>query len=242
MKYLDIHSHILLAVDDGAKDLEMSLELLKLLKEQDVTHVIATPHFYPEHDSFEDFLTKTETAYSLLKSEICESDLPEIFLGCELRYFDGIGKLTSIRQFAIKNTDYLLLELPYSMPITDKVLEDITAICDNTGLIVILAHVERYAKVKGYKKLLKFIESGTVLAHINAGGVLSKDEGKICKKLLKGGYISFLASDTHSPNHRPPEIKKALEKISETLGKSVANRLIIKSNRLLDEIEEKYAK
>lgn len=241
MNYLDIHSHILPGVDDGAKDIETSLELLKLLKEQGVTHVIATPHFYPESDSFEDFTSKTETAYSHLKAETCKSDLPKIFLGCELRYFDGIGKLTSIRQFAIKNTDYLLLELPYSMPITDKVLEDITAICENTGLTIILAHVERYAKVKGYKKLLKFIESGTVLAHINAGGVLSKDEGKVCKKLLKGGYVSFLASDTHSPNHRPPKIKQALQKIDETLGKSAANRLIIKSNRLLEEIEEKNA-
>ena len=83
----------------------------------------------------------------------------------------------------------------------------------------------------------KLIADGYAIAHVNAGGVISKESARVCEKLIKGGYASFLASDTHSVHNRPPQIKQALDIITDKLGKSAANRLIIKSNNLLEEIE-----
>lgn len=237
MNYLDIHAHILPAVDDGARNMETAIALLKMLKEQGVTDVIATPHFYPDSDNSEEFAENTASAYKALKAEMSGRDLPNVYLGCELHYFCGIGKSRSLRQFAIKGTDYLLVELPYGSPITKIVLRDIMDIKEHQGLIPILAHIERYSKLKGYKKVLQLISDGYALAHINAGAVLSKEESKCCEKLIKGGYVSYLASDTHSPDHRPPQIKDALNVISERFGRSAANRFIIKGNKLLEEIE-----
>lgn len=237
MQYLDIHAHILPAVDDGAKDMETAIRLLEVLKEQGVTAVVATPHFYPETDNNEEFVELVETAYRELKSATVNEDLPNVFLGCELRYFSGIGKSGAIKQFVIRGTNHLLLELPYGAPITQTVLQDIIDIGERQGLEPILAHIERYSKVKGFKKLLKLISEGYASAHINASAVVTKEEAKICEKLIKGGYVSYLASDTHSINHRPPQIKQALDAITDRLGKSVANRFVIKSNRLLEEIE-----
>lgn len=237
MTYLDIHTHILPEVDDGAKDMETAITLLQMLKEQGVTHVIATSHFYPDSDNAEDFAEITKKAYQELTAEIKYRDLPKVFLGCELRYFSGIGKSGAIKQFVISGTNYLLLELPYGAPVTKTVLQDIIDISERQGLVPILAHIERYSKVSGFKKLLKLISDGYALAHINAGAVVSKESVKLCEKLIKGGYVSFLASDTHSPEHRPPQIKEALDIIANKLGRSAANRFIIKSNRLLEEIE-----
>lgn len=237
MQYLDIHSHILPGVDDGAKDIQTAIELLEMLKAQGVTDVIATPHFYPDCDSAEEFVKKTLSAYEQLKIASALKNLPKVYLGCELRYFSGMGKSKSLRQFAVKGTDYLLLELPYGAPITKTVLQDIIDISEQQELTPILAHIERYRKVKDYKKLLKLISDGYALAHINAGAVLSKEESKCCEKLIKSGIVSYLASDTHSPEHRPPQIKQALETITQRLGATAANRFIIKSNRLLQEIE-----
>ncbi len=237
MDYLDIHSHILPAVDDGAKDIETSIELLQMLKEQGVTAVIATPHFYPNADNAEEFLQYTNEAYNLLRRAMLGKELPKVFLGCELRYFNGMGKSRDINQFLIRGTNYLLLELPYGAPVTKTVLEDIMALSENQGLKPILAHIERYYRVKGFKKLLRLVSDGYALAHINADGITGKEETKICEKLIKGGYISFVASDTHSVLNRPPKIKEALDKITERLGKSVANRLTVKSTRLLEELE-----
>lgn len=237
MTFLDIHAHILPNVDDGAKDMETSLKLLKMLKEQGVTDVVATPHFYPDSDSAEDFLELAQTAYKELKEKICGSDLPRVYLGCELRYFNGMGKSSAIKQFVISGTDYLLVELPYGEKITKTVLQDIIDISERQGLIPILAHIERYNKLPGYKNLLKLIQEGYAMAHINSGAVVTKETTRLCEKLIKGGYASYIASDTHSPEQRPPFIDKALQTISDRMGKSVSNRLIIKSNRLLEEIE-----
>lgn len=237
MNYLDIHAHILPDIDDGAKDIETAITLLEMLKEQGVTNVIATPHFYPDSDNAEDFAELTQIAYNKLKSAIGQKDLPQVHLGCELRYFNGMGKSRALGQFVVKNTNYLLLELPYGAPITKTVLKDIADIGDIQGFTPILAHIERYSRLPGYKKLLKLIDDGYALAHINAGAVVAKEDAKLCDKLIKGGYVSYLASDTHSPDHRPPQIKQALEIITNRLGKSAANRFIIKSNRLLEEIE-----
>lgn len=237
MTFLDVHSHILPNVDDGAKDMETSVKLLEMLKEQGVTDVIATPHFYPIEDSIEEFVEIVDTAYNNLKQETLGKELPNVYLGCELRYFNGMGKSAAIKQFVISGTNYLLLELPYGVPITKLVLQDIIDISERQGLTPILAHIERYAKVKGYKKLLKLITDGYAIAHINAGGVISKESARVCEKLIKGGYVSYLASDTHSVHNRPPQIKQALDVVADRLGKSATNRLIIKSNNLLEEIE-----
>ncbi len=237
MTFLDIHAHILPAVDDGASDIKTAIELLEMLKQQGVTDVIATPHFYPDSDSAEDFVDFTRRAYKELKTEISGRDLPRVFLGCELRYFNGMGKSSAIKQFVISGTNYLLVELPYGEKITKIVLQDIIDISERQGLIPILAHIERYNKVPGYKNLLKLISDGYAIAHINAGAVVTKETTRLCEKLIKGGYVSYIASDTHSPDHRPPQIDRALQIISERMGKSVANRFIIKSNRLLEEIE-----
>lgn len=237
MTFLDIHAHILPDVDDGAKDMQTAITLLEMMKEQGITHVIATPHFYPDTDSAEEFAEQIGQTYNELKKEIEFRDLPTVFLGCELRYFNGIGKSRAIKQFTIRGTNYLLLELPYGAPITKTVLQDIIDIREQQGIVPILAHIERYAKVSGFRKLLKLISEGYALAHFNAGGILSKETARVCEKLIKAGLVSFMASDTHSINHRPPQIKEALDFITERLGKAASNRFIIKSNRLLEELE-----
>ncbi len=236
MEFLDIHSHILPSVDDGARDIETSIALLELLKEQGVTAVVATPHFYPDSDNAEEFAETVNAAYNELKKAAKQKELPPIYLGCELRYFSGIGKSRDIAQFVIRGTDCLLLELPYGAEITKTVINDIISLSESFN--VILAHIERYHRVSGYKKLLKLISDGYATAHINADGLTSKEEAKVCEKLIRGGYISFVASDTHSPRSRPPKIKEALEHIAERLGDSDANRLIFNSKRLLEELQE----
>lgn len=179
--FLDIHAHILPAVDDGAQNMEMAIALLEILKQQGVTDVIATPHFYPDTDNAEEFVDVVRNSYNDLKMQIEQKNLPRVFLGCELRYFGGMGKSRAIKQFAISGTNYLLLELTYGMPITKTVLQDITDIVEQQGLIPIMAHIERYAKVSGFKKLLKLISDGVVLAHINASAVVAKETTRLCE-------------------------------------------------------------
>ncbi len=237
MTFLDIHAHILPEIDDGARDTDTALALLEMLKAQGVTDVIATPHFYPDTDNAEEFFEISKKAYAQLCANAAVLDLPRIFLGCELHYFNGMGKSEAIKQFAISGTNYLLLELPYGVKITKTILQDIVDISERQNLIPILAHIERYSKASGYKKILKLIADGYAVAHINAGAVITKESLRICEKLIKNGYVKYIASDTHSLKHRPPQIKEALDTITKQLGRSASNKLIIKSCQLLEELE-----
>lgn len=242
MDFLDIHSHILPNIDDGAADVKTSVTLLEMMKRQGITHVIATPHFNPMRDSIEHFNANVKSSVAELAHEVRDGDYPTIHLGCELYYFKGMGKSDSLGNFRLANVPYLLLELPYNTQINDSMIRDIEAIYDNSGLMPILAHIERYSSVQGFKKALGLIENGGALAHINAGAVLSKEKIKVCEKLIKAGYITYVASDSHSPDARPPRVKEALSLIGERMGKSVADRLVRNGQRLLLEIESKYDK
>lgn len=67
---IDCHTHLLPGIDDGAKDLSTSLEMLNEEKKQGVDYVIATPHFYANRDKMEKFIDRRERAYSEVSKEI----------------------------------------------------------------------------------------------------------------------------------------------------------------------------
>ncbi len=237
MHFLDIHSHILPSVDDGAKDTTQALELLEMMSAQGVTDVIATPHFYPMRDSVDEFLNRVGSAAAQLEEALADKRLPNIYIGCEVHYFNGIGKSRELSRLTLAGTNYILLELPYGTPIDNGILKDIRLISESLGLIPILAHIERYSLQKGFRKLLKLVAEGEALAHINAAALLSKAQGRICEKLLKKGYVSFIASDAHSPDKRPPLTGDAINYIYRKMGKSIKDKLINNHTMLLNEIE-----
>ncbi len=234
MRLLDIHSHILPAVDDGAIDLDTSLKLLEMYKEQGITDIIATPHFDASVHNIEEFEYIVKEAYNELMAAKDE-DMPNIYTGSEVYYFKGIGKSKGVRALTLCGSRYLLLELANG-PITSSVISDITDLSETLGIIPIIAHIERYADEKGFKDLLKLISSGGCYAQINASSLLSPPFKRIAFKLMKQGYISFLATDTHSIIHRPPLLKEALDAVASTFGEDYKEMFIKNSNYLYKRI------
>lgn len=236
MHLLDIHSHILPNVDDGAKDLDTSVELLKMMKEQGITDVIATPHFYASEDNLEDFNERITSSYNTLKKTVEELDLPEIHLGAEVFYFHGIRKSAGIRSLCLARTEYLLLELP-NCSLDGNIIKNIIEINSNLGIIPIIAHIERYSKERGFKKLLELIEKEIAYAQVNALSVLQPPYSKTVNKLMKNGYISFIATDTHSVVNRPPLMDLALNEVEKNFGKKYSDMYIANSDKLLKIIQ-----
>ena len=224
MRLLDIHSHILPAVDDGAPDVETSIELLKMCKEQGITDIIATPHFDASVNNIEEFEYIVAQALAELK---CASDksLPNVYTGCEVYYFKGIGKSRGVKSLTLCGSRYILLELP-NITIDKTVLKDITDMSEVLGLIPIIAHIERYADEKGFKDLLKLIAKGGAYAQINAPSLLGSPYRRPVIKLIKRGLISFIATDTHSVKSRPPLIREALDVVAQKFGEEYREMFI----------------
>ncbi len=225
----DIHSHILPGVDDGAKDMEESIKLLEMMKNDGITCVLATPHFYPQDTNIEDFLSEVSSAYKSLISEKENKDLPNVYLGCEMLYFDGLGNSTSLGQLCLNGSNFLLLELT-DYCINDRLLNNLTTLIKQTGIMPIIAHIERYCKAKNYKKLLTFVLDNRIPVQLNASSFFIPLFKRPLKKLLKSNAIVVLGTDAHSCDQRPPRLYDAMELIEKKYGSECKDKLIKNSS------------
>lgn len=225
-------------MDDGAKDIDEALKILEMMKKDGITDVIATPHFYADSDNLDDFKLRVKEAYNTLLDASDGKNLPDILLGCEVLYYRYIGISESAKDFCLNGSNYLLLELTDNC-ITDTLFEDLTDLKNKLGIIPIIAHIERYYKARSYKKLLKFVKEEEIPTQINASSFFTPHYSRIAEKLVKKGYAVFLATDAHSVDKRPPEIKEALRYISNKLGPEYANGFIRNSQKLFQAITQK---
>jgi len=233
---VDIHTHILPNLDDGSQSIKESLELLQMMSDQGITKIFATPHFYPEFDNLYDFNKAVTKALNSLNTTVSRyNNLPEIYIGCEMLYYPGIGDCDTLTTFCYELSSVLLLELnPKS--IDTHLFEDILKIKNIQKITPIIAHVERYANDKNFSKLIRFIKKENIPTQINANSVLENDTYKIIKKLIKKNVITYIASDTHSLDKRPPKIKEALAVIEKDFGKEYTDTIIKNSQNLFQKI------
>lgn len=198
---IDIHSHILPGVDDGAADLDASVELVRELASAGVTDIIATPHYVDETNYVSEVATNTKLLKKLetrLKKEKLDV---RVFLGNEIYISNRIlGLLTSEEITPLADSKYLLVELPLSGEFPsyyDVFLELI-----REGYKVILAHPERYATFqKDFNLAVELYDMG-VLLQCNAGsfiGHYGKAARKVAEKLAKNDMIFAVATDIHHP-------------------------------------------
>lgn len=209
---VDIHSHILPRMDDGSKSVEESIAMLKASAEQGISVMAATPHFYPEANSPEEFLRRRGRAAGVLR-EAWKSDLPKIRLGAEVRYFDGVSQAKEIKGLCIEGTNLLLLEMPFRAW-TDRMAAEVRALQTKYGLRVILAHVERYLH---YQKTLiwKEMMQTELLVQCNAEFFINWKTRRRALSMLRAGEIYLIGSDCHNMKSRVPNMAKALKIIGK---------------------------
>ena len=109
---IDFHSHILPKVDDGSRSVEESIAMLRKAAEQGINHVIATPHFYANHHTMEQFLQRRRDAYDALTQAVAADDtLPQLILGAEVKLFEGLSQIDDLDQLTIDEMAKMVDEL-----------------------------------------------------------------------------------------------------------------------------------
>ena len=231
---IDIHSHIIPGVDDGSKNIKMTIEMLKNAELQGTNEIIATPHFcrgYAEVE-YSDIVNLTKKINKLAEDEGINV---KIHHGQEV-YYSGhliedykeniVGTLT--------NTNYLLFELPLQGHFEREILDTIYEL-QVMGVKPILAYPERYKFLKEKPELInEFIEE-EVLFQMNAGSIKG-DFGKEAKKtaeiFAKNGIYNFIGSDAHNNTSRKTGVKEGTtlaaskNKIYNNLFDDSAERLL----------------
>jgi len=215
---IDIHTHILPFIDDGAKELSDSIQMIEEEVRQGVKHIILTPHAL-RVDINPYTLDTLEKSFKEFK-DIVEAKYPiKLYLGQEVYANDEV--ITHLRKkqvLTLHNSNYVLLELSYYNE--PENLDEIIYACDILGIKIILAHIERYEyfKVKDFERLKDL----GVLFQVNSGSFFSKHKEirKRAYTFFKHGLVSFVASDIHS--FRTNTMQEAYLYIKDNFGETSA--------------------
>ena len=243
MQLIDLHCHILPGIDDGAKNADVSMQLLQQELDSDVVGICFTPHFYYERMTIDEFLANRHQAFSVLKQRIKAAGINMAFkTGAEVYFSPALPSL-DLRKLAIYGTDYLLLELPTSYHPSG--IADLLFEIQQKGFTPILAHVERYPYVCENPSLLYEWVSGGALAQINASGLIRKGHtAKLLEKFIDWNLVHLLCTDAHHPEKRPAQLKAGFDtlpvKVQSYFQKNAINVFLGNEIRQEDPIEPRY--
>lgn len=213
--FVDFHSHVLPRADHGAKNSAMSLSQLREASLCGIDTVVATPHFYIEHDTVDSFLSRRESCYSALEEK--NDTGVKVIKAAEVRLDIGISELPDLEKLCIGNTKYILLEFPpepWQYWYFDF-LKEIEA----RGLCPVIAHIDRYS-ARGREKLLSL----GYKTQINATALLGFGKKKYYSKLIEEDKVHVIGSDSHGDGTDSyPFFVKAARKLGDNMEKLAFN-------------------
>lgn len=212
---IDWHCHILPRMDDGSKDPDESLALLKMLVNQKVDVAIATPHFYANNESVAAFSERRQKSYETLISSLAEIPI-QVLLGAEVRYYPGISKLAELNQLCVADSGILLLEMP-SARWTEYTVKELVDLTYTRKIKLMLAHIERYLLWQNSDVWERLYDAG-ILMQVNATFFTKFATRRKAVSMLQNGGVHFIGSDCHSVQFRPPRIADAFEIIRKKCG------------------------
>ena len=231
---LDIHSHILHGVDDGAKTIVESLELLAKAQSEGVTQIIATPHKDPSYQPSKDVILQQVEELNRL----CHTNglTIKVLPGQEVRLYDNIVTDFKNDNLVTLNNEgrYILIEFPSSH--VPKYATRMFYELQLAGVQPILVHPERNSEIMSNPELLENIVASGILTQITAGSVVGKFGRKIKKTahiLLHHNLITFIASDAHHLKTRDFHMMAAKKMITKKYGSDYTTKLFTNASRLL---------
>lgn len=205
----DLHSHFLPGIDDGCKTVTESIGQLENSYAQGIKGIFATPHYY-HHESVDNFLEKRRLSGESLLTAINtapHSKFPAIRLGAEVAFFQGISYEDDLYKLCLGNTNYILMEMPFNQW-SPSVLRELDSIIRNSGLRIIIAHIERYY-FNQEKDIINRLYDMDVLIQSNAEFITG--DFRRAKKLLKKDRIDLLGSDCHNLTARTQNLADGIE-------------------------------
>lgn len=225
---IDIHSHILPGADDGAVDLQTSLEMADIAIKSGVTAIVATSHsdaFFHNGryrrdvylNALHDFRKELEKVGNPLK----------IYSGMEIfADFDTPHFLADKQLLTINGTHYALVEFPFRGNRTDAT--NILLSLRDMGIIPVVAHPERYIFVQNSPSVLNVWHEMGCALQLNKSslfGRFGRESEALALEMLARGFAHAIASDAHSCISRTTELKSAYDFVNDEFGADAAHIL-----------------
>lgn len=225
---IDIHSHLLPEIDDGASGIEEALALCDIGRRNHIHSTVLTPHFNALGD-VNNFLEIRNQRYNQLKTglERVGNDI-QLFCGAEVFVDDDIFFVSNLGRLAINNSRYLLIEFDFY----SNKLRDIHAYLNeiySMGLVPIIAHPERYEYFQRNYDAVSELASRGILFQINAGSLASRDgreEFELAYEMAYKGAAAFIGTDAHSPGYRANDMEEMLRLFPQDIDRRLMHRML----------------
>jgi len=215
-KMIDIHSHILWGVDDGAATLDDSLAMLRMAAASGTTDIVATPHANSTYPFDLEVLT---SRYQELAG--CHRGLPRIHRGCDFHLSAGNihDALDNPAKYTISGGRYLMVELPemFSPASMDHALQQLWA----KGMIPVVTHPERNMLLQRKPEMVLRLAKMGCAIQLTANsftGRWGSGARKMCEWLIEREAAHIVASDAHDLRSRPPVMAPAREVVRQLYG------------------------
>lgn len=213
---IDIHTHILPGIDDGAADIYDTLEMVRISADNGVTAVVATPHcnlpdMYDNYFDREYIRVFQTTAESVRKAGIGVKICPgmEAFGTYNLPELIVDGKIMPLNQ-----SRYILLE--FSFDENPDFAFDLLRRIKEVGAKPVIAHAERYEFIQDNPQIAYLWRKKGYVVQVNKGsfmGRFGKEARRAAYRMLSHNLISVIASDAHSPERRTPYMLDAYDRL-----------------------------
>ena len=226
---IDIHHHLLFGLDDGARDIDVSLAMIDAAVADGITHIVCTPH---SNHRYEFNPQINEERLNAIRERA--NGKVTLGLGCDfhLSYDNILDALQHPRKYTINQRQYLLVEFAdLSIPTSiNETFYELTI----AGMRPIITHPERNGVIqKNPERMEEWLQSGC-LVQITAGSLTSrfgKTAQILSHRFLEKNWVHFIATDAHNIESRPPRMRGAYDIIAKRYGQETADRLCLSNPR-----------
>ncbi len=234
MEKIDIHSHILPGLDDGAKDEKESLKMFRMAAEDNIRHMIMTPHLHYKrgHAASDKIRDLTITMQEILNDE----EIPiQLYAGNELHYSHELIEMVKEGEaLTLADSDYILLEFSYETEkrkIQNAIYQFLTE-----GYYPVIAHVERYQAFQKDINFGRMVSDMGAYLQINTESLMRTANWRTrhyVNSMLKDGKIHFIATDAHDAKLRQPQFGKVPDRIRKKYGELKIENILYKNPKLI---------
>lgn len=225
---IDIHSHILPGIDDGAPNLERALEMAKLYVDQGVRHVVCTPHILPGvyHNTGPSIRNHVDE----LQQRIGEAGIPlSLFDGADNHVVgDFVDGLKSGRLLTLARSRYVLVEPPHH--VAPQRLDQLFFSLMTAGYHPILTHPERLTWIEAKYDLICQLAHRGVWMQITSGSLTGSFGRRVrywADKMLSEGLVHVIASDAHNTTTRRPDLDQGRRAAAALVGAEEAQHMVV---------------
>lgn len=225
---IDLHSHILAGIDDGAVDLAASVAMARAFVDDGVSVLACTPHILP--GLYQNTGPQIRAAVKVLQAELDHRGIGlSLVTGADNHVVgDFVSGLQRGHLLTLADSRYVLVEPPHHVvpPRLEELFFDIQA----AGYVPILTHPERLSWIKtNYAIVERLCDSGAWM-QITAGsllGAFGKSAQYWAERMLDEARVHILATDAHDINRRPPNLAAGREAAALRVGADEAEKLVV---------------